>query len=241
MKAHRPLGRLVVLALLLGGGATAPLLPAHAAESASVQGINGVLYQGCNYQSFKYDIPPEKAAYDWSLLVTAYDPRGIESTSAWLWKDEGDPPSGTASGENGLMICNFEPAGTYTLRAELNFYGGPYNDETLPESSFTMRKPYTRTRLRVNDKTAAYGQRLKFRIVSKAEYPRGYFANEYANVILQRRTPAGWRKIGRYSTNENGVAVARVRWWHRTPVPVRALTPRTSSYKASRSAPTRIR
>jgi hypothetical protein len=214
---------------------------ASAGDSSWVRGINSVLYQGCHEHPYQYHINADQASYDWSLQVTAYDPRGIEATSSWIWKDEGDPPSGTAGGDNALSICSGERPGRYTIRAELNFYGGPYTDQILPESSFTLRLPRTRTSLKVNDRSAALGQRLRFKIRSKTEFPTGYFGSEYERVVLERKAGARWLRMGRrYTTNSRGVAVAKVSWDSRRPVKVRAVTRRTEDHGKSTSRPVNI-
>ena len=132
-------------------------------------------------------------------------------------------------------------AGRYTITAELNFDDGPFGDELLTEATFTMRKPYSRTTLAVNDRTASYGQVLKFKLGSKSEYPNGYFGDDYADVVLQKRTASGWVRVGHYYTNEYGVARTNLRWNYRHAVQVRAMTPTSSGHQTSASAPIRIR
>lgn len=205
-------------------------------------GRAGVIYDTCSYHSFSYAIPAEMAAYDWSLEVRAYDPRGVEVTAAWLWKDEGDPASGTASGaDNGLQICSWEMPGTWRLEADLNFYGGPYSDRRLPDSTFTMRYANTHTTLAVNDTTAAYKQRLKFTIRSRAEYPEGFFPNAYATVRLQKKTASGWVTLKSATTGSAGGARIYVYWKPRSKVKVRAVTVGELPYSKSYSTPIVIR
>jgi hypothetical protein len=242
MRKQRLISLLAAALLAPAGTALVTTGTAHAAEGPWVEGIDGVVYEGCNYQPFEYSIPPEMAAYDWSLAVTAYDPRGLEAAGTYLWKDEGDPASGTATGDdNGLQFCSGDTAGTYTIKAELNFYGGPYADYRFDGTPFQMRRAHSRTTLQVNDTTASYGQRLTFRMRSTVEYPRGYFPNQYQYVTLQQKTAGGWKRLGRYFTDDTGRAIARVRWNYRSAVSVRAVTQRTGDYDASTSAAIRIR
>jgi hypothetical protein len=211
------------------------------AATSSVTGIAGVIYDTCHDNKFQYSIDPEKAAYDWSLEVRAFDPRGVEVTSSWLWKDEGDPSSGTASGsDNGLQICSWERAGTWRLEAELNFYGGPYADEILASDTFTMRKARSKASLSVNDTTAQYNQRLRFATRVTGEYPKGYFPLQYKTVRLQKLTSAGWKTIARTSTNENGVARFSVVWKDRHRKAVRIAVAPGSPYSSTVSRTTRI-
>lgn len=214
---------------------------AHAEGEPRVTVGNGVIYGNCRYHPFTYSIPASMAAYDWSLEVQVFDRRGVEASTGWAWKDEGYGASGTVSGDDGLFFCGGDEVGRYTVKAELNFYGGPYNDVRFTAPTFRMRKAFSRTALRVSDLTASYGQRLTFRIRSTVEFPRGFFANQYETVVLQRKTSSGWRRLGRDWTNNRGNAVIVRRWWHRAPVRVRAITVRTDVYQASRSPIRKVR
>lgn len=215
--------------------------PATAAATTAVRVSNGVLYEGCPTHNWAYQVEDDQALYDWAIFVTAYDPRGVEVSSSSVWADEGAPSAGVAGGDDGLQICGSERAGRYTLTAEIHFYGGPYNDKALPSSSFTMRPARTRTKLRASDTTANYNQMMRLTMTSLQEYPRGYFGEDYATVVLQRKTSSGWKRLGRYSTNDRGVAIARFRWNERRPVKVRASTPRSTGTTASRSPVITIR
>jgi len=133
--------------------------------------------------------------------------------------------------------------------------GRSYNiirrDGSVPPWYYTFRnaalgeavapQPYSRTALSVNDKTASYGQRLRFRVRSTLQYPSGYYANKYATVALQKKTSSGWVRIGAGYTNIYGVAVIRVTWKHRAMRAVRAVTPVTDDYRRSYSATIWIR
>lgn len=215
--------------------------PASAASSTWVRVDDGVLYEGCLSHSWRYQVADDQATYDWAIFVTAYDPRGVEVSSGSVWADEGAPSAGVASGDDGVQICSFERAGAYTLTAEIHFYGGPYSDQELPSSSFTMRDPRSRTELRASDTTASHNQKVRFKMTSLQEYPRGFFGEEYETVVLQRKAASSWERVGRYSTNERGVAVARIRWSERGRVSLRALSPRTTEHTASYSRVVTVR
>ena len=145
--------------------------------------------------------------------MRAFDPRGVESTSAWLWKDEGDPSSGTASGsDNGLQICSWETAGTWRIEAELDFSSGPFPDEILASDTLTMRKARSKATVAVNDYTAKYNQRLRLSTRVTGEFPNGYFPPAYETARLQKKTATGWKTIARTSTSDNGVARFSVLW-----------------------------
>jgi hypothetical protein len=229
------------LALITALGLSVIQSPAaHAEGSTAVGGINGVIYEGCQDLQFTYQVDPNQAGYDWAIFVKAWDPRGIEASSGSVWKDEGYPASGTSSGDDGLFFCSDALPGTYILTAEIHFYGGPHNDAVLPQSSFQLRKAKSRTKLKVNDKSAAIGQTLRFTAVSKVEFPNGYFANDYEYVVLQRRTGSGWSKFGRAYTNSKGMATFEKRWSEKGPVIVRAVTPPAGNYRKSKSVTIRI-
>lgn len=234
--------RAVLLApVLVGLVATQSSPPAaHAEGTSSVTGIPGVLYEGCHRHSFDYSVDPARAGADWVLRVWAKDPdpaphEGHRSTEVVLSKEQGLDPTGTATGENALFICSSEAPGLWELGAKLEFSDDAHPEEQLARSSFTMRKPRTRTHLRVNDTSARYGQVLRFRVGSRLEAPSGYVANRSRYVILQKKVGPGWERILRKRTDANGVVLARVTWRHRKDVRVRAVTPWTQAYTASRS------
>jgi len=235
-------GRWLVATAIVGAGATLGIMPgASAQSSAFVRGVDGVLHEGCISVPFEYAIDPDKAAENWSLEVTAYDPAGTEVGSSWLWKDDGDAPAGTTAGrDDGIRVCRGAAVGRYRLTAALHFYLAPFEDEMLPESSFMVREPESRTGLVVNDPSPSVGERLRFRIRSRVEQPSGFVSNQHRKVALQKRTPAGWVEVGRVATDDRGVAVVEVRWRNRAMRAVRALTPRTAAHRRSLSAPIRI-
>lgn len=226
-----PMALTMLPLVLLGSVLTTP---AHA-EGVTVSVSNAVIYDTCYQKQFRYNIDPDLAAFDWSLWVTAYDPRGVEVSSASVWKDEGYGASGTSKGDDGLQICSFEMPGTWRIESEIHFYGGPHEDQTLPVSHISVRRAATRTSVTVNDRTADYNQILTFKVKSAAEYPNGFFRNGYADVRLQRKASGRWVNIDKATANENGVARFRGRWKIRAKTQVRAVTLAESPYTASRS------
>lgn len=228
-------------ALTVTGAATLTAGPAAGGPTTWARTGPGVLYEGCPKHPWRYAVSDEQALYDWAMFVTVYDPRGVEAASGSVWADEGAPASGTATGDDALQLCDSALAGEYTFTAEIHFYGGPFEDQTLAPSTFVMRDPRSRTRLSVSDTTASYNQVIKFKMTSLQEYPKGYFGEDYETVVLQRRTPAGWKRVGGYTTNERGVATTRFRWNERAVVKVRAVTPRTTEHSKSISPTVTIR
>jgi hypothetical protein len=236
-------GRLLAVALTAAGLAvTASASPAAAADSTWVRGIDGVLYPGCHSYPFKYAIEDDKASYDWSLEVTVFDERGVEVGGAWLWKDEGDPASGTAKGDDGFQLCDSDRAGEYTIEAELNFYGGPYTDEQFDGAPFRMRDARSRTKIvSVSDTNPVKGQRLTVRVRSTVEYPKGFFGSEYEKVVMQKKIGGKWKRSKADYTNNQGIVVFRGTWPYKNPVKLRAVTPRTDEYSSSTSKVVTVR
>ena len=237
---HRLAGLMALPVLTLALLSTVLTTPAHA-DGVTVSVGNAVVYGTCYQKQFGYSIDPDMAAYDWSLWVTAYDPRGVEVSGGSVWKDDGYAASGTSKGDDGLQICSSEMPGTWRIESEIHFYGGPYEDQVLPASHISVRRGATRTSVTVNDRTARYNQVLTFKVKSTAEYPNGFFNNEYADVRLQRKTSGGWVNIGKAMANEIGVARFRGHWKIRAKTQVRAVTRAESPYTASTSKTVTIR
>ena len=230
--------RALALAVVASLLALVPTAPAQAALS-HVRGINGVLYDTCRYHQFRYDV--SGTAYDWDLEVDLYDSRGVAVDWAWL-NSTSDPASGKTRGSDGFHFCGWERPGRYTMKATLTRYDHNYNSTTERfTSSFTMRRPRTRTSLRVNDRTPRSGQVLRFRARSTAEYPKGYFAKDFARVVLQRKTGRGWKRVRAGYTNRRGVAAFRVRWRRGDSRRLRAVTKSDVPFAASRSRVVRLR
>ena len=210
-------GLLVAMPLTLVTSGTA-----HAYAPAWVTVPNGVLYAGgCQDIQFSYGVDP--SAHYWNLDLDVHDPRGSYSSGSYLY-DDADPSSGTTIGDNGFVICNWEPASTYTVSGTVEYCNSSYNCTTQTVSTtFQMRLPSSAVSLRVNDRSAFYGQRLRFTANAYGEYPNGGFAAAYPAVAFQKRTAAGWVTFAQTTTDAAGTARATVRWRHRRALPVRAV------------------
>lgn len=195
---------------------------AHAYASPWVAVPHGVLYaDGCTTVQFSYGV--DASAYDWTLDLDVHDPRGVWSAGAYLF-DGVDPSSGTTIGDDGFTICSWEPAGTYTVSGTAEYCDSGYHCTTQAVSTtFQMRLPASSVSLRVNDRSAFYGQRLRFTAKAYGEYPNGGFAAAYQQVAFQKRTAAGWVTFAQSTTDGYGAARATVRWRHRRALPVRAV------------------
>jgi len=234
-------GRHLIAAAALCMGATLGLVPSAQAESSSVRSTDGVLYEGCHYRPFSYAIDSDMAQHEWSLEVTAYDPRGAKVASSWLWKSDGAPSSGVAKGrDKGLEVCDSDGTGRYRLTAVLHLYTGPCTDEAVPEASFGMRHPGSRTRLKVDQTAHARGHRVRFVVQSRVQDRSGFVANGNRQVALERKTERGWVRFAVVDTDQDGFAVRSVAWRHRVVRKIRAVTLRTESSRPSRSRVVRI-
>lgn len=226
----------MVLTVVAGVLAVAGLAsPSHAsgAEFRVARDTAIVKYEGCRYYPVRYDVPDDvmASAYGWSLEVTFYDPRGIESDSDYLFDDE-DPSSGNAN----AFICEDELAGAWTLGATLEWYDAEYNTHTLKTSdSFSVRKTATRTGIAVNDTTANYGQKLTFTVSSQKQFPNGFFAEPYTAVRLQKYDSGVWRTFASGTTNQYGKYRFSGYWKFRVAKKVRAVTLTTSVSAGSTS------
>jgi hypothetical protein len=213
----------VLLAFLL-----VPLPPA-AALDGYVQPTSGVLYSGCRDLPVNYSVsfPPEME--DWSLELTAYGADGIEATGAYLGSFGGDPTTGTA----GLFFCSIDDPGRYTVVAAGEWYDYDFNtySYSLPTTSFTMRLPKTKT-------VAKAKGNFKIKVAVKDERPNGYFPADYYDVWLERRHNGTWKRIPGTKTFTDGPTVYRLPKLRG--VKVRAVTPKTDNWTASRSRAVRV-
>ena len=198
----------------------------------------GVLYPGCYDQSWSYAVDPAQAGYDWAIFVKAVDPSGREEASGSVWKDEGAAPSGFGE----MQICSDDLPGTWTLNAEIHFYGGPYDDEVLPSTTFTLREALSKTSLRASTRSARLGQNVRLKVRSLVEQPNGYFPSEYGSVVVQQRVGGVWRKVGTASLDDNGGGSVILRWAKPTgKVTFRALTKSTDDFVGSESPKLAVR
>ncbi|MEV7428341.1 hypothetical protein AB0N29_01870 [Nocardioides sp. NPDC092400] len=157
---------------------------------------------------------------DWSMDVILEGPDGLEASSDFVY-------DAAASGRSDLQICSFYLPGTYTIRATVSAYDYDYNNTTfdLAPSKFTLRKPRTQTTVKASTTNPSKGQVVRFNVVSKDERPKGYFPNDYADVILQALKGGKWVNVKgtKGYTNSSGRTVLKVRFAGKA-VKVRART-----------------
>ena len=204
MPLRTPLIAAVALATVLVGVGT----PASAA-GGGVSAPDGVLFPGCHSYAYSYAVSP--ASTPWYLETFLHGPDG-ERLSAGLFISDGDPPSGTSA----FGICSgATERGTFRIEAQLTTTSGStQTTESLPSATFSLGKPASASGLEVSDPRARRGDRLQFTLTSSRQAPEGWVPNDLAAVVLQRRTPAGWRRVGggRTETNSRGVARVRLTW-----------------------------
>lgn len=237
--------RLMTLVVLAAGLlVTAPTVGSAAASPAAAAGSawgwtsgrSGVLWSDCRDHPFRYGVGVPGGAQGWSLDVTAYGPDGTYGGSDYFY-DGSDPMSGTGH----VFLCGgLDRPGRYTLRAKLEWYDANWNSYTkwLRPSSFSLRSPRTRTTLTVSDRSPRRGQIVRFGIGSRGERPRGYFANEYADVRLQRLVGGRWTHLrgSRTWTDWRGRTTLMLRAdGPRRGAWVRAVTDATAEYSSSAS------
>lgn len=198
--------------VLVLAGLTAP---AHAASTyGTVTGINGVLYDDCLYYPYRYAVDPPGDPGYWDLVVSLRGPDGREAASDLVTR-----PAPTGTSELGLLCPPTDLYGRYTIRATLR-WGADESSITnwsqLDDSSFSMRKPYTRTRLSVSTHRPSYGQLVTYRIGVRDERPTGYYPTPFAWVFLQKRVDGHWVRIKgtRTLTHATGRVRLRLRYLH---------------------------
>lgn len=212
----------VLVGLTIGLGAlTVGSSPAYAA-SGSTSSTSGVLYPSCLNHSYRYSLSLPAGAVDWDLSVNLLAPDGTAEGSDYLYAG-----ANPASGASSFLFCGFEMAGRYTIQATGEWYDNAYNAHpfAVPNSSFVMRHPRSRTQLRVSDRTPRRGQVVRFRIKVTDERPRGFFRTQYARVLLQHKVRVRWvtYRWSRTTTNNRGVVTLKARFRGK-PVKVRART-----------------
>ncbi|RJS46472.1 hypothetical protein [Nocardioides cavernaquae] len=232
----------VVTALVATAGLVATTAPASASSTGFdvSRGADAVTYAGCHEHAAAYSVPANiDSNYEWVMEVVTYDPSGAEVDRKSLTAVNGPlyVDNAPASGNVGILICSTGPKGSYRVESKLDYYnslGFHYYD--YDTDTFEVRSPTSRTGLKVNDATAAYGQTLHFTASSAKERPSGLVANAGAKVRLEKYVGGAWRVIATKSTDRYGKARFAVTWKHRATVKTRAVTVATSGYGKSASA-----
>lgn len=236
------LGCLVLVLALSGVSLAAPAQAAtgSATGSATITGIDGVLYDDCVAHPYGYAVVPPDGAVYWALDLVLLGPDGRQAATGRVARPE---PSGAGS----FTLC--PPAnlyGGYTIRATL-VWGAA--EETIDQSSpladahFTLRRPDTRTALSVSTRRPARGQLVAYRIATTDERPEGYVATPFTWVHLEQRVDGRWVRIrgGRAVTHSTGRVTVRLRHrHHHQRMRVRAVTEPTTRYSRSASPVVRI-
>jgi hypothetical protein len=223
---------LVLAACLLG-----PAPAAHAAGVVSTS--DGVLYDDCQDHAYSYSftLPPETDS--WSLDVAAVAPDGTTEVTDF---DYGS--GGLAVGTGGLQFCGFELPGTYQLQATVEYddYSSGVTGIMTASAVFSMRTPYSRTTLKVSDRSPRFNQPVRFVMKARDERPSGYFPTEYATIRLEVRARGTWHRIrgGQVMSDSKGRAVVAYRWDLRRALWLRAVTKAGPSYAGSKSSPVRV-
>jgi hypothetical protein len=233
----RGIAGVVVLVLACVGS------PAQAdATYGTVTGVNGVLYDDCLHQPYHFTVDvPDDAGYR-ALTTALIGPNGAQVDTDYVPLDANE-----SSGSSDFTLCRpTNPYGTYTIRAWVEW--GPEDVPTgepvrLDDSSFTMRKPRTRTTLSVSTHRPAYGQGVRYRIRALDERPTGYAGTSAAWVFLQKRVDGHWVRMkgGRAMTHATGYVSVRLHYRkHHQRMRVRAVTEPTSRYARSVSPVVRL-
>ncbi|MCR6033363.1 hypothetical protein GGQ22_18260 [Nocardioides sp. zg-579] len=193
--------------LLAPAFVTVAAVPAHAAGGSTKAG-NGVTYQ-CYQHSYEYSVDLPEDTESWSMDVSVEGPDGLEATSDFLYEVP-------ASGRSSFQVCSFDMPGTYTIRASVEAYDSSWEETTfeLAPSTFTLRKPRTKTTIKASTTRPRKGQVVRFTVVSKDERPRGYFAHAYADVVLQTFKAGRWVNVKgtKTYTGSTGRAVIKTRF-----------------------------
>ncbi len=165
-----------------------------------------MLYDDCVDHPVRYTITADQPDATWQLSVDTADPTGARGGGNDRSNSLGDPAAGTV----GVQMCgaSLEP-GTFTLSGVL--IHGVGNVDPVPPSTFTMRNPMTRTRIKASTTEPRRGQHVTITIKSRDEMPEGWRRKDDARVVLQRDVRSTWVKVqgGRARTDDKGKAVLR--------------------------------
>jgi hypothetical protein len=223
----------------------APLAgPAPSAQAAQADGVvsvaSGVLYDDCRDHPYSYSFTLPAGTDSWSMDVEAVGPDGTTEVSDFAYGS-----GGIATGTGGLQFCGSEAAGSYELRATVDHvdYDNVVADGAMTATAaFSMRKPYSRTSLKVSDRSPRFNQVVVFVMKARDERPYGYFATRYATMRLEVKARGTWQRIRGSQTVSDSRGRARIayRWDLRRSIRLRAVTKASSGYAGSTSSPVRV-
>jgi hypothetical protein len=208
----------------------------------STTGVSGVLYDDCLHYPYRYSVSvPAEAGYR-DLEVRLIGPSGALADTDFVAPDTND-----ATGTSSFFLCPpTDLYGSYTIRAKVEWGAGENSitdSSQLDDSHFSMRKPYTRTRLSVSTHRPSYGQMVTYRIRVRDERPTGYYPTAFAWVFLQKRVDGHWVRINgtRTLTHATGRVRLRLRYLHHHKrMRVRAVAAPALRFQRSESTPVRI-
>lgn len=231
--------------LLLGVLAGALLLgvaPAQAdAGSASVAGIDGVLYDDCLAHPYSFTVAsvPADAGY-WDLRTRLVGPDGHLTATDFVAQ-----PTSTGTSTFGLLCPPRDTYGRYTIQATFEWQGSDsaWHSSPLPDAHFTLRRPHTRTSLAASTRRPGDRQVVTWQVRSSDERPTGYAPNAFAWVHLEKRVSGQWVRIrgGRAMTHATGQVKVRLRYLgHHRRTWVRAVTERSARFARSTSPAVRL-
>jgi hypothetical protein len=232
----RALRRILALALALGcvaGPAQGDSAP------SSIAGIDGVLYNDCLSYPYHYALDVPADAEEWTLEVTTFGPAGQQAETDSV---SNEAPDGTGS----FFLCTRPDGfGTYLIRSTFHWWDADAtrHDVALADSSFVLRKPFTRTGVTSSTRRPRHGQLVRYRVSTLDERPAGFAPNAFAWVHLQKRSHGHWVRMkgGRGMTHDNGRVTLRLRYTaHRKRLLVRAVTEPSARYAGSTSPALRI-
>lgn len=234
--------KLLSCLLVLPSLALGPTLLASPASASASDGTtsssSGVLYDSCVDHRYRYSVHP--AGTDWNLDVDLVGPDGSVVGSDYLYRG-----GNATSGRSSFLFCGYEDAGRYRIRATLTSYDADYNAHTanLASSTFTMRRPHTRTALSVSKKHPKFNRVVTFRTRSKVEKPAGFFALKYEYARLQIKVKGTWHNLrgSKEWGNSRGKTSQKWRWNIRGIHKVRAQTIGADGFTRSFSKPVKIK
>lgn len=191
----------------------------------------GVAYDVCHHHPYGWSVTPDVAT--WRLDVTLHAPNGEqEGTESF----EGETSDST-SGESFIRFCSAR-SGRFTVDGTLTEFtesGEVVTD--LDAVTVQLRRPHSKTSLKVSDATPHYNEVVTFRATAKKERPSRYVRAPYAVSRLQVKTPQGWANVrgSKRTANGRGVTVWKYLWNVRNTLKLRAVTLSNGSYTKSTS------